>query len=169
MNWTELLTAKVEGTFRATEGLLALCDDSMLGWTPPTGSNWMSMGQLLEHLPIACGHCMAGFVTGKWPMPEGASPEAMLPPAEQLPTAVSVADVRAKLAADRELALAMIAKAGESDLGTKLVTAPWDPRPCLLAVQLLRMVDHLANHKAQLFYYLKLQGRPVHTGHLYGM
>jgi hypothetical protein len=31
------------------------------------------------------------------------------------------------------------------------------------------MIGHLAQHKAQLFYYLKLQGKPVHTGHLYGM
>ena len=30
-------------------------------------------------------------------------------------------------------------------------------------------VDHLKEHKAQLFYYLKLQGKPVHTGNLWGM
>jgi hypothetical protein len=30
------------------------------------------------------------------------------------------------------------------------------------------MVDHLASHKSQLFYYLKLMGRPVHTGSLWG-
>ena len=31
------------------------------------------------------------------------------------------------------------------------------------------MVGHLANHKAQLFYYLKLLGKDVNTMHLYGM
>jgi hypothetical protein len=31
------------------------------------------------------------------------------------------------------------------------------------------MLAHLAQHKGQLFYYLKLMGRPVHTGHLWGM
>ena len=31
------------------------------------------------------------------------------------------------------------------------------------------MIGHLSTHKNQLFYYLKLQGLPVHTGHLYGM
>jgi hypothetical protein len=31
------------------------------------------------------------------------------------------------------------------------------------------MVEHLAQHKGQLFYYFKLQGKPVNTGHLWGM
>ena len=31
------------------------------------------------------------------------------------------------------------------------------------------MVEHLATHKAQLFYYLKLQGKDVDTMHLWGM
>ena len=31
------------------------------------------------------------------------------------------------------------------------------------------MAEHLAQHKAQLFYYLKLQGKDVNTMHLYGM
>jgi len=31
------------------------------------------------------------------------------------------------------------------------------------------MIGHLATHKAQLFYYLKLQGKPVNTGHLWGV
>jgi hypothetical protein len=38
-----------------------------------------------------------------------------------------------------------------------------------LGPRLAQMVDHLVLHKAQLFYYLKLQGKPVHTGHLWGM
>jgi hypothetical protein len=38
----------------------------------------------------------------------------------------------------------------------------------ILGQRLLQMVAHLAQHKAQLFYYLKLQGKPVHTGHLWG-
>lgn len=179
MNWTELLTARANGTYHATEGLLALCDDSMLGWKPATGSNWMTMGQLLAHIPTACGMCCAGFVTGKWPGCEGAPADAappkemkmedMLPPASAMPSVKSVAEARKALAADKALALAMIAEAGEKDLGTKKVTAPWDPTEHLLGEQLLGMVGHLANHKAQLFYYLKLQGKPVHTGHMYGM
>ena len=82
MNWTDLLKAEIDDKFKATEGLLELVDDSMLGWKPATGENWMTMGQLLWHLPEACGFCMRGFVTKEWDMPEGEPPpEGMLPPA----------------------------------------------------------------------------------------
>jgi hypothetical protein len=32
-----------------------------------------------------------------------------------------------------------------------------------------RTPNHLAQHKGQLFYYLKLQGKPVNTTDLWGM
>jgi DinB family protein len=169
MNWTELLTAKTNEHYHTVDGLLGLCDDKSLSWKPSQGGNWMTLGQLLEHLSNAGGTCIAGFVTGKWPMPADASPEAMLPPAEKMPTAKSVAEATKKIAADRQQALRMIAEAGEKDLSSKKLGAPWNPEPQLLGQQCLGMLDHLANHKAQLFYYLKLQGKPVHTGHLYGM
>ncbi len=93
-----------------------------------------------------------------------------LPPADKLPTVKSVADAAKRIEADHRTALEMVAKAGESDLATKRVAAPWDPTEMLLGEQCLMMIDaHLATHKAQLFYYLKLMGKPVHTGHLYGM
>ena len=38
-----------------------------------------------------------------------------------------------------------------------------------LGHRLLGMIGHLTQHKAQLFYYLKLQGKPVNTMHLWGM
>lgn len=38
-----------------------------------------------------------------------------------------------------------------------------------LGVRMIQMVDHLKQHKGQLFYYLKLQGQPVKTGDLWGM
>ncbi len=46
---------------------------------------------------------------------------------------------------------------------------PWDATELLLGHRLLYMVAHLNHHKAQLFYYLKLQGKPVNTSHLLGM
>jgi hypothetical protein len=174
MNWTELLKSQVESTYRATEGLLGMVDDKNLSWRPETGHNWMSMGQLLHHIPTACGHCMKGFVTGDWGMPGGGdvsemSPEEMLPPAEKMLAAKSVAESRKGLAADKQIALEMIAKAGEKNLASQMVAAPWNPLPRALGPQLLEMVGHLNNHKGQLYYYLKLQGKQVHTGHLYGM
>jgi hypothetical protein len=174
MNWTGLLKAQIESTYRATEGILALVDDENLDWRPETGHNWMSTAQLLKHIPTACGACMKGFVTGDWGMPGGEdvsemSADEMLPPADKLPKAKSVAESRKELAADKKLALEMVAKAGEKSLASQMVAAPWNPTPRPLGQQLLEMVGHLAQHKGQLFYYLKLQGKPVHTGTLYGM
>jgi hypothetical protein len=172
MNWTQLLQAEIDDAYRAADGLLSLVDEKKLGWTPRSGSNWMTTGQLLEHLTSACGFCVRGFVTGDWTPPGGASQDAApagLPTAAQMPSAKSVRDVRTRLAADKALALAMIAQAGEKRLANEPTTAPWDPTPVVLGRRLLAMVGHLVHHKAQLFYYLKLQGQDVNTMHLYGM
>jgi uncharacterized damage-inducible protein DinB len=169
MNWTQLLTTRVDEAYRATGGLLGLLKDADLTWKPPAGSNWMTTGQLLEHMTTACGHCVAAFVDDKWEMPEGAGEDGMLPPASKMPSAKSVADARSRIEADHKVALAKIAAAGEQRLASEQVAAPWNPQPQLLARQVLDMVGHLENHKAQLFFYLKQMGRPVHTGHLYGM
>lgn len=179
MNWTTLLTASANDTYKATDALMALVDEADLGWKPASGRNWMTTGQLLMHLTNACGFCCKGFLTGDWGMPEGACAEdakgdvpmeSMLPPAEALPTIGSVAEARKLLAQDHELTLAMIKEAGEARLDTMLVAAPWcpqDPQP--LGRQFLGMVYHLDSHKSQLFYYLKLMGRDVNTMNLWGM
>jgi uncharacterized damage-inducible protein DinB len=173
MNWTEVLKSEVEEKFAATEGLLELVDDSELGWKPESGSNWMTLGQLVEHLTNACGMMFHGFATGDWGVPaeemENMKPEDMMPPAEKMPTAESLAEVRRKMAEDKQLALKTLDDAGEERLATQETPAPWDPRPLPLGYRLLGMVEHLGNHRAQLFYYLKLMGKPVNTMHLYGM
>ena len=165
MNWTDLLKTRIEDTYRATEGLVGLVEDKSLNWKPATGSNWMTTGQLLKHIETACGACCAGFVTGDWSM----AGEDMAPTAEKMPATKSVAETKKAIAADKQLALKMVVEAGDKTLGGKKVAAPWDPTERLLGEQFLSMVGHLNTHKAQLFYYLKLQGKPVHTGHLYGM
>jgi hypothetical protein len=174
MPWTDLITSHTESTYGATLGLVKLVNDQELAWKPATGSNWMTVGQLLEHLTNAGGACVKGFVTGQWDMGDAGSEdpgtETGLPPAAKLPSVKSVADALRRIDADRRTALEMLRKAGEKDLATKRVGAPWNPTELLLGEQCLMMIDaHLATHKAQLFYYLKLMGKPVHTGHLYGM
>jgi uncharacterized damage-inducible protein DinB len=171
MNWTELIKSEIETTYPVTEALIDMVDEADLDWKPAAGSNWMTVGQLLQHLTDSCGAAMRGFVTGDWGMPpEGeASAEDMMPPAEMLPTIGSIDECKRLLAEDRALALEMLEQCSEEDLSTKQVTAPWNPdNPMGLGYRLLQMVTHLATHKAQLFYYLKLQGKPVHTGHLWG-
>jgi len=134
----------------------------------------MTTGQLLMHLSSSCGAPFKGFVTGDWGFPKGVdvtklSPEEMLPPAEKMPTVTSVAETRELLRKDKKTTLEILAKCSEKDLGQKPATAPWDPTPLILGRRLLQMLDHLKQHKGQLFYYLKLQGKPVHTGDMWGM
>jgi len=172
MTWTELLRTQVEATYASAEGLLAMLDDAGLEWKPATGENWMTTGQLVRHLTDACGAACKGFVTGDWGMPEGFEPSElppanMLPPAEKMPTLDNVADAKRLLAEDKQVALAMIDEAGETDLANRAASAPWDPREIPLGQRLLQMISHLEMHKAQLFYYLKLRGKPVNTMHLW--
>jgi len=179
MNWTELLNSEIETNYKTTQGLLDLVDPGQLDWKPATGSNWMTVGQLLHHLSDACGAPFRGFVTGEWGMPEGdlaetlssetAPPETGMPGAESMPALDDVAEAKRLLAADKQLALDILARCTEDRLANDTVAAPWDPTEMILGYRLLEMVEHLKSHKAQLFYYLKLQGVPVHTGHLWGM
>jgi hypothetical protein len=168
MNWTELLRPEMEAVYRTTERLMDLVDPTTLEWNPPSGQNWMTVGQLLRHIGSACGHEMKGFVTGDWRPPVGTSSDSSPSPAERMPTIGSVDDARKILAADRRLAFEMLARAGEDRLDRDPAPAPWDATPMPLGRRLLEVVRHLDTHKCQLFYYLKLQGKPVHTGHLWG-
>lgn len=172
MNWTEMLKAETEDAYRCADALMATVEDGDLDWKPATGDNWMTTGQLLRHMVSACGAASKGFVTGDWGLPPDADPtemstEEMLPPAEKMLAAESVAAAREGLAADKQVALEMIEAAAERM--DEPTPAPWDPRPISLGLRILGMINHLNNHKAQLFYYLKLQGRPVNTMHFYGM
>ena len=173
MNWSELLKRELESTYAVSDKLISLVDDDKLDWKPSTGSNWMTTGQLLMHITNACGAPFRGFVTGDWGMPEGKdvselTPEEMLPSAEKLPSVGSVTEAKKLLAEDRQLALAMLATCSEDNLAHKIVNVPWSPVTMVLGHNLLQMVDHLKSHRSQLFYYLKLQGKPVNTGNLWG-
>lgn len=171
MDWKALLESEMEPAYRASERLMQRVDDDALGWKPSGGENWMTTGQLLKHMTEACGALFRGFVTGEWGFPTDAPASDEAPgftPAEAMPSVGSVAEALEALAGDRELAHRMLEEAA-GRLGDP-TPAPWDPEnPLPLGQQLLGMVNHLNSHKAQLFYYLKLQGQPVNTLNLYGM
>ena len=175
MNWTELLTNELEDLYRVTDALFEVADDEALDWKPATGENWMTTGQLLMHTATSNGPGFKGFVTGDWSMPEGMSledmePDEMLPAAEKMPTVESVAQARELLAADREQAFDVLHRVSEEDLSERELAAPWNPGESFaLGRHLLHSIRHTLQHKGQLFYYLKLQGKPVNTGHLWGM
>ena len=163
---TKGLAQYADGVFKATEGLMRMVPEDKLGWKPSDDNNWMTAGQLLHHLPECTGLCMKGFITGEWPeSPEG----EMLPLAEKMPSAPTIADALERLKADRELTAGLLAELSQEDYNQKMVKAPWNPDPTPLWTQLVFMVEHQIAHKNMLFAYLKLLGIDVNTGHLYGM
>ena len=173
MKWTTLLRGSLEYQYAVAEKLMDMVSDKELGWKPATGSNWMTVGQLLHHITNACGACCKGFVTGDWGMPPNIDPkdipqDQMLPPAEALKTVSSVVEAKRLFAGDKKLAFDMLAQCSEERLDTELTRAPWDTMEMPLGQRLLEMANHLQQHKGQLFYYLKLMGKPVNTMHLWG-
>jgi hypothetical protein len=174
VNWTEFLKREIETTYATTAKLMDQVDADNLEWKPWSGSNWMTVGQLLKHLAESCGAGMRGLVTGDWGLPEGQKIEdlpadQMFPPAEKLPAVVSVGQARGLLLEDKTAALKVIEDVGEEDLSQKEIAAPWSGGMKFpLGWQLFQMIVHLDRHKSQLFYYLKLQGKPVGTLDLWG-
>jgi hypothetical protein len=163
MNWTELLKSEAESVYNATEALMDLVDEDKLDWKPETGDAWMPTGELVLHLTNACGWCSAHFANGTWA-------DVMVGKAPPPPTAEDgVAGAKRLLAADKALTMELIDQAGEEALASKMLAAPWDPTERPLGQHILGMIAHLGQHKGQLFYYLKLQGKPVNTWTLYGL
>lgn len=163
MDWVKLIKSEMEDAYRATEGLMDLVDEDALDWKPEAGENWMSTSELLRHLTNACGWCSANFVRDKWT-------QIMAGEGGELTTTVaSVAEAKADLAKDKAQAFEAVEQAGNDELGSKMVSAPWDPTERPLGQHLLQMAGHLSQHKSQLFYYLKLQGKPVNTFTLWGL
>jgi hypothetical protein len=171
MTLTEVLLTEAETTYGIAEGLFRRVRDDELLWTPSLGKRWMTVGQLLMHCAsFGCGKAIQGFVTGDWGLgADDSTDQDHVPPAEALPSVVSVRQGLELLGADRRLAVACIQEAGEACLLERNVTAPWGGPEMPLFQQLLHMIAHLAQHKGQLFYYLKLMGKDVKTGDLWGM
>ena len=174
MNWKELLNTEIESTYKITDGLLDMVDNDSLDWKPSAENNWMTMGQLLMHLKDGCGLGIRGLITGDWGLPEGIdfsdlSPAEMLPPAEKMPTIGSVEEAKELLAKDKQITLDLIEEFNEDKLTNEKSSVPWDKNEIALGHRILQMIEHLKLHKGQLFYYLKLQGKPVNTGDLWGL
>lgn len=170
MTLTQVLLDEAEGTYAIVERLVRRVADEELSWKPREGHDWMTMGQLLMHLAsFGCGKAVQGFVKGEWPSEaESESHEAHVPSPAELPTVLSVQEALDLLAEDQRVTLSCIAAAGELNLLGRRITAPWGGRELTLFQQLLEMLKHLAQHKGQLFYYLKLMGKTVESRDLWG-
>jgi hypothetical protein len=170
MTLTQVLVDEAEGTYAIVERLVRRVADDELSWKPWEGQEWMTMGQLLMHLAsFGCGKAVQGFVKGEWPSEvESEDPEVHVPPAAALPAVLTVQEALDLLAEDRRVTLSCIAAAGEPNLLARRLAAPWGGRELPLFQQLLEMLKHLAQHKGQLFYYLKLMGKTVDSRDLWG-
>jgi len=170
----QVLTKEAEKIYTITENLFHKVDDSELDWKPDTGKNWMTLRQLLMHCAnYGCGKGIQGFIRGDWGPAGGDDPEdpdavQHLPSVEELPSVENVGQALKILEEDRILASRCINEADESDLLSKRLVAPWGGEEMALYQQLLLMIAHLAQHKGQLFYYLKLMGKEVDTRDLWG-
>jgi hypothetical protein len=170
MTLTQVLLDEAEATYAVVQRLVRRVSDDELSWKPSEGHDWMTMGQLLMHLAsFGCGKAVQAFVTGKWPgEAQDGSSETHVPPAAALPTVLSVQEALDLLVEDRRVTLSSIAAAGEPNLLARRITAPWGGGELSLFQQLLEMLKHLAQHKGQLFYYLKLMGKTVDSRDLWG-
>lgn len=169
MTLTAVLLAEAEATYSIKERLFRLVADDELHWAPSTGRGWMTAGQLLMHCAsYGCGKAIRGFVSGDWGPGAGSADQEHVPPAEALPSVATVRQALELLAVDRKIATDSIRASGEASLLELCAPPPWGGPKLSLFQQLLHMIQHLAQHKGQLFYYLKLMGKDVKTADLWG-
>ena len=95
MNWRELLQSEIKVNYNVADQLFDRITDKDLAWKPASGSNWMTVGQLLMHIAVGTGPAFKAVITGDWGLPEGMeslemSEEEMLPPAEKMPAVETV-------------------------------------------------------------------------------
>ncbi len=140
--------------------LISLAPAGKLDWRPAPG-NYMTLGQLLHHLAMCPGILVAAVNNA-------------FPPADAFEKFIQedLKNTKTPEAAQREAsrgweeAKAAISGLSEADFQKRMVTVPWGPPTPLWRV-CLSMADHWANHKYQLFFYLKLLDKPVNSATLY--
>lgn len=168
MKLNDILKQDAEGVYRAAEGLFKLADD--YAWKPATGSNWQNTGQLMLHCTNACGRTLKGFVTGDWgfPVDPDSPPDAaQMPKAEDMPAVKNLDEALKLLAEDKALTMKLLDGLDDTRLLTELSAPPWGGPERTLFQHANECIWHLGQHKGQLFYYLKLQGKDVNTMHLW--
>jgi uncharacterized damage-inducible protein DinB len=170
----QVLIEEAELTYAITEKLFRKVTDDELQWKPKTGKNWMTIGQVMMHcVNVGCGKAVKAVITGIWHIPkstgsDGQDTKMHLLPAEKQPSIDSVKKALEMLEEDKKLTLCCINEVNESELLSKRFTAPWGGPEATLFQHIRMMITHLVQHKGQLFYYLKLQGKDVNTGDLWG-
>ena len=153
----------------STEALIKIAPADKIDWKPMEG-NFLTLGQVLDHLTADFGSGIKAFITGDWGVeltPEGEFPPEMqgLPPAEKFPCCDPETALK-KLDESYKIAKEALKKLSEEEFRNKIVKAPWGEKGPMWAM-LLSLLEHQINHKYQLFFYLKMLGLPVNTYTLY--
>ena len=155
------LLLKIDEQIERTDHLISCVTESHLSWTPPVPGAW-SVGELLGHLP----DCVAGFCAVLY----SAFPDQLAPMRElrnvPVNTARTAAEARVNIALFRAAIETGFAVVTDADLARKIPTV-FVPQGETLLTLLLGNLEHLINHKHQLFTLLKLMGAEVSSGDLY--
>ena len=155
------LASKINEQIERTVHLMALLPAKRLEWRPAIPGAW-SVGELLGHLL----DCLAGFCAVLY----AADPERLRHFADLRHLAVNHVcgpeEARERMAFYRIHIHQGFALLKDADLGRKLSTVFVAEGEALLTL-LLGNLEHLINHKHQLFTYLQLMAVDVGTADLY--
>ena len=161
----EALREKVREAIERTEHLIGMAPGERLGWRPrmaEEGTAVADLGHVIGHLLT----CMAGFCAAFY----AAFPEKLASLQELRKMKVdhfcSPEEAKKQIGVYAAAIEEGFARCGEEDLGRKVKTV-FVPKGETLMTILLGNLEHLMNHKYQLFFYLKMMGVEVGTEDLY--
>jgi len=148
--------------YKPAQMLIGMVPADKLNWKP--GLTFMSTGQLVCHLSEGIGGGLEMLLASNWPsmieMEEGMK-------LENLPSC-DPREALDKLEKDKKVLRQVLDGLSEEHFTNKVVSVPWGWNAKMERMAINFLV-HFANHKMQLFTYLKLLGLPVNTETLYGV
>ena len=156
---TAAIHAKISEQIERTQHLITLIPGHSGGWTPQIPGAWpadMLLGHLLD--------CLAGFRAAL----HAASPADSLAALRDLPVnqACSTAEAIARIEIYKDALDHAFAQITDEQLSFRVPTV-FTKNGELLLTLLLGNLEHLINHKHQLFTYLKMIGVSVGSSDLY--
>lgn len=154
----------VEGIYKATRGLIQLSPEDKFNYQPMEAV--FTVDQVIKHCVSSLGSMASMAIHNSWPK---MSEEDMLPPAEKAPKVNSIKEALAEIDQDWQQMKDELEKITDEEFNTKMTHAPWMPNPVTIAEIMMLALEHLSNHRYQLFIWLKLSGEKLNTMHLYGM
>ncbi|HXF39761.1 MAG TPA: DinB family protein [Blastocatellia bacterium] len=156
----ELLLSKLEEQIERTEHLLTLIPADKLEWRPLPES--LRVCDLLGHLL----ECLAGFCAALFAVnPEGLAHFVNLKD-RPVNHCCEIEESRTRITEYSKCIREGFALIGDDDLARRIPTVFVQQGEAVMSI-LLGNLEHLINHKYQLFFYLKLMGVEVGTADLY--